>query len=194
MAPALTNLSMLLVACMLLCFQCLFTHTTAFFTSISSTGRGYLSRRHLKSGFSGGGIHASTVTPTKKPSAPGKIKVPKENPGELFKTSISIDEEFEEMLNNNNWNVILYNDPINKRAYVQGVLMDVFNWDENKANAVMMQAHTYGLAVLGEWYKELAVEYAEQLNQKNLIAEAKPAGGGSGDGNDGGEGGGGELQ
>ena len=37
------------------------------------------------------------------------------------------------MLNNNNWNVILYNDPINKRAYVQGVLMDVFNWDENKA-------------------------------------------------------------
>ena len=91
MAPALTNLSMLLVACMLLCFQCLFTHTTAFFTSISSTGRGYLSRRHLKSGFSGGGIHASTVTPTKKPSAPGKIKVPKENPGELFKTSISKD-------------------------------------------------------------------------------------------------------
>ena len=43
------------------------------------------------------------------------------------------------MINNNNYVVILYNDPINKRAYVQGVLMEVFNWDEMKANSVMMQ-------------------------------------------------------
>merc|ERR1711918_201255 len=99
----------------------------------------------------------------------GRISVPKENPGDLFKTTRSIEEEFEEMINNNNYVVILYNDPINKRAYVQGVLMEVFNWDEMKANSVMMQAHTYGLAITGEWYKELAVEYADQLNRKNLV-------------------------
>ena len=175
MAVAFSNLKILVF--MLLCFKC-----TAFFSSISVTRTLPLCMRIVTSS-----IQSSTVTPTKKPTAPGKIKVPAENPGELFKTSLSIDEEFEEMLNNNNWNVILYNDPINKRAYVQGVLIDVFSWDENKANAVMMQAHTYGLAIAGEWYKELAVEYAQQLTRRNLIAEAKPAGNGDNNSDNSGE-------
>ena len=59
------------------------------------------------------------------------------------------------MINDNNFVVILYNDPVNKRAYVQGVLMEVFNWDEMKSNSVMMQAHTYGLAIAGEWCDSL---------------------------------------
>ena len=84
-----------------------------------------------------------------------------------------MDQEFEDMMSNNNYMVVLYNDPVNKRAYVQQTLMEVFNWDENKANEVMMQAHTYGLAIAGEWYKELAEEYSLQLNKKNLVAEAK---------------------
>ena len=167
----------------LLCLQCLLHRVSAFMSpapgiSRSLPGWRFVVNSHKVS------VHSSTVTPTKKPTVPGRIKVPKENPGELFKSSTSIDEEFDEMLNNNNWNVILYNDPINKRAYVQSVLIDVFSWDESKANSVMMQAHTYGLAIAGEWYKELALEYAQQLNRRNLIAEAKPAGNsGSGDGN-----------
>jgi ATP-dependent Clp protease adapter protein ClpS len=37
----------------------------------------------------------------------------------------------------------------------------------------MMQAHTYGFAVAGEWAKEIAEDYAKQLVEKGLIAEAK---------------------
>lgn len=184
MAVALRILKIFVI--MLLCFQC-----NAFSPSLSVTRQAPFYTRIVVNGYKDD-IQFSTVTPTKKPTAPGKIKVPTENPGELFKTSISIDEEFEEMLNNNNWNVILYNDPVNKRAYVQGVLIDVFSWDENKANAVMLQAHNYGLAVAGEWYKELAVEYAEQLTRRNLIAEAKPAGNCGSDGDDNSDSGGGE--
>ena len=41
-------------------------------------------------------------------------------------------------------------------------------------------------------YKELAVEYADQLNRRSLIAEAKPAGGGGDAGGEGGDGAGAE--
>jgi len=34
---------------------------------------------------------------------------------------------------------------------------------------VMMQAHTYGLAVLGEWFQELAEDYCKQLTEKGLV-------------------------
>ena len=98
------------------------------------------------------GIDASTITPKKPKIADPKVNVPTapgSNPGDLFRTSRDVDKEFDEMINNNNYMVILYNDPVNKRAYVQKVLMEVFNWDENKAMTVMMQAHTYGLAVTG---------------------------------------------
>lgn len=62
--------------------------------------------------------------------------------------------------------------------------MEVFNWDESRANGVMMQAHTNGMAVCGEFYKELAEEYAKQLQNKGLDAEAvaddkKESGGGT---------------
>ena len=41
-----------------------------------------------------------------------------------------------------------------------------------------MQAHTYGFAVAGEYYKELCLEYCQTLVQRGLIAEAKPVGDG----------------
>ena len=34
---------------------------------------------------------------------------------------------------------------------------------------VMMQAHTHGLAVLGEWIQEIAEEYCKQLTDKGLV-------------------------
>ena len=101
--------------------------------------------------------------------------------GISFKPSRDIEKEFEEFVNNDNYVVILYNDEFNKRAYVQKTLMDVFSWDENKSHSIMMQAHTYGLTICGEWYKELAEQYAQQLNVKGLVAEAKPNNTGGGE-------------
>eukprot|EP01036_Dinobryon_divergens_P022803 gene22803-31100_t len=47
--------------------------------------------------------------------------------------------------------------------------MEVFSWTEEMAADVMMQAHTYGLAVLGEWTQEIAEEYSKQLTDKGLV-------------------------
>jgi ATP-dependent Clp protease adapter protein ClpS len=47
------------------------------------------------------------------------------------------------------------------------------SFSETVARDTMMQAHTYGFAVAGEWAKEIAEDYAKQLVEKGLIAEAK---------------------
>ena len=71
--------------------------------------------------------------------------------------------------------MLLYNDPINKRVYVANVLMEVFSWDEVLANSVMLEAHTNGFAVTGEYNKETAFEYVKKLTDRGLFAEARKA-------------------
>lgn len=104
-----------------------------------------------------------------------KDKTEKES-GFAIKESRSIADEIEAYFAEDNFMVILYNDPINKRAYVSGVLQDVFKWDEMQADAVMLQAHTYGFAVAVETSQERAEDYVEKLLAKGLIAEARKSG------------------
>jgi len=121
-------------------------------------------------------IRASTIVAPKKPvTVPGKISVPTSSPetNGIFRTIY----EFEDVVSEINWLVVLYNDPFNKKQYVQQALMEVFKWQESRANDVMLQAHTNGFAVCGEFYKELAEEYAKQLQDKGLDAEAVEADG-----------------
>ena len=96
--------------------------------------------------------------------------------GFVVKETRSIADEIEEYFKEDNYLVILYNDPFNKRAYVSGVLQDVFKWDGMQADAVMLQAHTYGYAVAVETSKEKAEKYVKQLLEKGLIAEARKSG------------------
>ena len=96
--------------------------------------------------------------------------------GFAVKETRSIADEIEEYFQEDNYLVILYNDPFNKRAYVSGVLQQVFKWDDMQADAVMMQAHTYGYAVAVETSKEKAEKYVKQLLEKGLIAEARKSG------------------
>ena len=56
------------------------------------------------------------------------------------------------------------------------MLQDVFKWDEMRADAVMLQAHTYGFAVAVETSQERAEDYVEKLLAKGLIAEARKSG------------------
>lgn len=70
--------------------------------------------------------------------------------------------------------VYLFNDPMNKKAQVQAALMKVFGWDEEKSNAVMMEAHTKGRATCGEWDSDEAVDFQNALNDEDLLAEAAP--------------------
>ena len=49
----------------------------------------------------------------------------------------NVQKLYEEFIQENNeeYMVILYDDPFNKRAYVASVLMDVFSWSEDMANS-----------------------------------------------------------
>jgi ATP-dependent Clp protease adapter protein ClpS len=100
-------------------------------------------------------------------------KIEPQIPDFLFKENRDVQKEFEDYIDENKFYVILYNDPFNKRVYVQQALMDVMSMSETVAQDVMMQAHTYGFAVAGEWVKEVAEDYAKKLVEKGLVAEAK---------------------
>jgi hypothetical protein len=97
-------------------------------------------------------VRGSTkVTPKKPQVAPGIIVQP-ESPaspgaGEFFRTIRDLESELEDIVQQNDYIVILYNDPINKRQYVQQVLMDVFSWDENRASTVMMQVRVSSIVL-----------------------------------------------
>jgi ATP-dependent Clp protease adapter protein ClpS len=54
---------------------------------------------------------------------------------------------------------------------VAAALIEVFSWDEVMANDVMMQAHTNGYAVTGEYMQDVAEEYCGALTGKGLLAE-----------------------
>lgn len=122
-------------------------------------------------------IHSTTVAPPKIDRTKRKQTEKESEEVPLFSFKENTDDEAESFSGDQQWMVILYNDPINKRLYVQNVLMEVFSFSEAVAHETMMLAHTYGFSVCGEWYKELAEEYSKQLQQRGLIAEAKPAGG-----------------
>lgn len=70
--------------------------------------------------------------------------------------------------------VYLYNDPMNKKAQVEAALMKVFGWDEEKSNAVMMEAHTGGRANCGEWDSTKASNIQEALSNEDLLSEVAP--------------------
>jgi ATP-dependent Clp protease adapter protein ClpS len=113
-------------------------------------------------------------TDTKKDTAPPKTD---KKDGFVVKESRSIADEIEAYFNEDNYLVLLFNDPFNKRAYVSAVLQEVFKWDDMQADAIMMQAHMNGFAVVIETSKERAEDYVQRLTDKGLYAEAKKADG-----------------
>ena len=120
-------------------------------------------------------LRMSTITAPPKVDKTTKKgnKIEPQIPDFLFKENRDVQKEFEDYIDDNKFYVILYNDPFNKRLYVQQALMDVMSMTEAVAQDTMMQAHTYGFAVAGEWVKEVAEDYAKKLVEKGLVAEAK---------------------
>ena len=54
------------------------------------------------------------------------------------------------------WEVRLFNDPMNKREYVARCLMETCGLSDGKAFQIMMNAHQNGAAVVGRWAFEQA--------------------------------------
>lgn len=124
-------------------------------------------------------VKGSTVISPKKPGinpSPADPAVEESPIGvpNIFKESRDIEKEFNEFRPDEDKHyVILYNDPINKRIYVAMCLMEVFGWTEDEATEVMLTAHNYGFAILGEWALKLAQEYCRKLVDKGLYAEVR---------------------
>jgi len=75
-----------------------------------------------------------------------------------------------------NYNVLLHNDPYNKREYVVKVLMKVIDgFGMNDAMRVMTEAHENGVSVVVTVPQSDAEEYCESLRTNGLNASMRPS-------------------
>mmetsp|Transcript_29722 Transcript_29722/g.64359 ORF Transcript_29722/g.64359 Transcript_29722/m.64359 type:complete len:161 (-) Transcript_29722:387-869(-) len=73
------------------------------------------------------------------------------------------------------WEVRLWNDPMNKREYVARCLTEIVSLSDGSAYQVMMQAHQFGVAVIGTYHQERAELYRDSLLEHGLVVDMVPA-------------------
>lgn len=71
------------------------------------------------------------------------------------------------------WNVIVYDDPVNLMSFVTLVLKRVFEYPQEKAEALMLEVHRNGLSVVWSGEREKAELYVQQLQSHQLLAAMK---------------------
>jgi len=75
------------------------------------------------------------------------------------------------------WNLIIYNDDFNTREYVAGLLSSICGLTDDRAYDVMMTAHKFGMAVVGEYTKKVSEEYCEALRAGGVFCDVSKADG-----------------
>ena len=73
------------------------------------------------------------------------------------------------------YDVFLFNDDINCTDYVSAVLQQVFGFDENKASAVMWEAHCHEVSHCVTEPQERAEFHRDQLIASGLKSTIEPA-------------------
>jgi ATP-dependent Clp protease adaptor protein ClpS len=68
------------------------------------------------------------------------------------------------------WNVVVHDDPVTTMIYVVKVFMEVFRYDETKANRLMMEVHSTGRSVVWTGDREQAELFVHKLHGKHLLA------------------------
>lgn len=68
------------------------------------------------------------------------------------------------------WHVVVLNDPVNLMSYVVMVFKKVFGYDEVKARKHMLEVHEQGRSVLWTGVREQAEAYVFTLHQWHLSA------------------------
>jgi ATP-dependent Clp protease adaptor protein ClpS len=68
------------------------------------------------------------------------------------------------------WKVIVWNDPVNLMSYVAFVFRKLFGYSEEKANALMMDVHLKGKAVVSHGGREKAELDVFRLHEHGLWA------------------------
>jgi ATP-dependent Clp protease adaptor protein ClpS len=80
------------------------------------------------------------------------------------KTKEKVEEAFEK-----NWNVIVWNDPVNLMSYVVFVFMRVLGFNKEKATKHMLEVHRHGKSLVATETREKAELYHEQIQAHGLI-------------------------
>jgi ATP-dependent Clp protease adapter protein ClpS len=89
------------------------------------------------------------------------------------KTSKAPEKE-KKRTSNQGWEVRIYNDGKNTREHVARCLVRVTGLSEASAYETMMQAHQYGIAVVGRWMFERAEMYYEALKVNGIVCDMVP--------------------
>jgi len=79
-------------------------------------------------------------------------------------TKEKVEEAFEK-----NWNVIVWNDPVNLMSYVVFVFMKVLAFTKEKATKHMLEVHHQGKSVVATETRERAELYHQQIQSYGLI-------------------------
>lgn len=69
---------------------------------------------------------------------------------------------------NNNWHIILHEDPSLSASYVVDVLVEVLGYSYDIADKIMQEALCNGKAIAKTTTRELALHYQDQLEEKEL--------------------------
>jgi ATP-dependent Clp protease adapter protein ClpS len=68
--------------------------------------------------------------------------------------------------------VVLFNSPMNNRARIEGILMEVAEQDKENANAIMMKAHTTGKGTIAAFdTQDQADNLCQCLRQQDILVE-----------------------
>src|SRR5437762_1199607 len=91
-------------------------------------------------------------------------------PDTTEKTKEKIEEAFEK-----NWNVIVWNDPVNLMSYVVFVFMKVLGFTKEKAAKHMLEVHQLGKSVVATESREKAELYYQQIQAHGLTVTLEQA-------------------
>ena len=84
-------------------------------------------------------------------------------PAPVETTQEKVKEAFEK-----NWNVIVWNDPVNLMSYVVFVFMKVLGFTKEKAAKHMLEVHNLGKSVVATESREKAELYYQQIQAHGL--------------------------
>jgi ATP-dependent Clp protease adaptor protein ClpS len=103
------------------------------------------------------------------PSSPVRLAV-ETAPDTAQDTSEKLKSAFEK-----NWNVIVWNDPINLMSYVVFVFMRVLGFTREKATKHMLEVHRNGKSIVASETREKAEFYHQQIQSFGLTVTIERA-------------------
>ena len=86
---------------------------------------------------------------------------------EKTRENISIIENLDELVDDSQYNVILFNDDVTPFDFVIAVLMHVFNYNFERAMQVTLHVHQNGSAIVATLSMDAAYAKVEEVDQMN---------------------------